>query len=87
MIIYKPKAGTGIFNTLLKPIAKSGLKAIINSRVTHKLSNAVLDGAASAVETSVRNAIKRKASPPPSQNKKLVIDINHIIDGSGIVLD
>lgn len=117
--------GSGILDTVIQKMFSSGVKNVIsrgvNSAVTHKVANAVVNGATSAAkktanavlkgatlatqrvaERAVNKAINTVVTPyvkekfagkkragiaidPPSPAKR--ININSLIDGSGIVLD
>ena len=77
--------GSGIFDSLAKHLASSGIQSAINtaakSAVTQKVANAIVNGASSAAEKATKDLInetvnnikkigrKRVATPNPLENK------------------
>lgn len=84
-----------IARKVINTATKDGVRGIINkavsSPIAHKLADGVVDGAASATKKVVENAIverfKRPRKEEEGNNKRVKIDVTHLIDGSGIVLD
>ena len=76
-----------IVNVGKKIASKENLNTIINSKLSQKLSEAAVKGLASGTEELIKDSMKRKASSPVSKPKKIKLDINHIVDGGGIVFD
>ena len=95
--------GSGIFSSIGRKLFSSGLKKVINAaakaNLPQKIANVVVNGAQSAGEklgkaageklgTAVRKGVKRKLAPlqeiVPKHSK---VDIDRLINGSGIVFD
>ena len=110
--------GSGIFDSLAKHLASSGIQSAINtaakSAVTQKVANAIVNGASSAAEkatkdlvnetvnsikkigrkravtiptTSLENKVQTVETLPREVGKRAKVNINHLINGSGIVFD
>ena len=82
---------------------KNVINTAAKSAITQKVANAVVNGAASTAENAIKEVVndtinhikrgrKRVISSPvskgvPQEVKKAKVDINSLINGSGIVLD
>ena len=98
MLLIAPKyrkRGGGLFDILVKTIKEGGkqlaskntLNTILKSKVTQKLSDAVVKGLASGTEELVKDSLKRTRPTSEKNQKRIKLDINHIVDGGGIVFD
>ena len=98
----KRRCGCGIFDTITRKLFSSGTKQAISSvaksAIAQKVANAVVNGATSATQKAIEGAVnevikervkKRSASDREEaiKSKKSKININDLIDGSGIVFD
>ena len=98
MIVIKSryrKKGYGIGNLFTKALFKKTIKNVTSSSLAQKVANAAVNGAVSATEEIVKNAVKRpfqnnkkKTTTTDTLSKKQRIDkIINECEGSGIVLD
>ena len=104
--VINKTASSTIARKVVNAATKDGLKKVINkaasSTIAHKVADAAVNGATSATQKAVENKVtdllKRKAPTTTAAaaaaggktNKKLKVDISHLINnssGSGIVLD
>ena len=95
--------GSGIFGSIFKKViskaskagAKKVIKKVLTSKITKKLVKQVAKGAAKGAKRLSEKLVtdlKRPIEEEQQQGegipkKKLKIDISHIVNGSGIVLD
>ena len=99
---HPPRNGSGIFSSIFKAIAskaaksgaKNAIKKVLASKVTHKLATIVAKGAAKGTAKLVKRKIADLKRPRETERgqgllpkKKIKIDISHLVNGSGIVLD